>query len=156
RPRQERLAFPRKRGYPMLPMHRLLALTGVLLTFGHTPGLLAGPITMTVTPSLAPNLLTSPNAGGYVSNALIGLEPKLAGFLTASAVAPAAYGSVTSILPSDIVVTGTPSWHGFANPGSVFGASFAAETGNRLHFGLVLKGNGTPVKLSLLSFSMVS
>ncbi len=43
-----------------------------------------------------------------------------------------------------------------ADPGTNFGAAFSGELGNRLHFGLLVNGNGTPVSLSELSFNMHS
>jgi hypothetical protein len=41
---------------------------------------------------------------------------------------------------------------GAADPGSVFGAAFAKELGNRMHFGLVIDGQGTQFSISQLTF----
>ena len=70
---------------------------------------------------------------------------------------PTAYYRVKQENDVDNIVTGFPSWKGQADPGTVFGTSFANELGNRLHFGLVIIGtNGTTFSLSELAFDMES
>jgi hypothetical protein len=50
------------------------------------------------------------------------------------------------------IVTGFSSWNGVANPTG----AYASELGNRLHFGLDVRGNGTEISIDQLSFSMAS
>lgn len=115
----------------------------------------AGVIIM-VFPSPAPNVFGSPSWPGYVTNAINALQNGLSS-VGDPATDPTAYYRVTQETDRDNIVTGFPSWKGFANPGTVFGPAFAAELGNRLHFGLVIIGtNGTLFSLSGLSFAMES
>ena len=51
------------------------------------------------------------------------------------------------------IVTGFPSWNGLADPGDVFGANFSQELGNRLQFGIDIKGGTNLISISQLSFS---
>jgi hypothetical protein len=108
-------------------------------------------VSITVTPSLAPNIYGSPSFDGYLSNAIWALENGLSSY--GDPTLPTYYSAAPSVLPiSDNIVTGFPSWDGIANPTG----AFAAELGNRLHFGLDIKGNGSLISISELSFSAVS
>ncbi len=114
----------------------------------------AGP-TGTVTPALAPNGWGSPSFGSWADNALAALKTGASSYGTPGT--PTYYQvAPTTLSVLDNVVTGFPSWNGRADPGSVFGAAFAGELGNRLHFGLDLKGNGTKLAIGLLSFDSLS
>jgi len=113
-------------------------------------------ILIQVFPSPAPNAFGSPSWNpGYVTNALNALENGLIS-VGNPATSPTAYYRVTTESDRDNIVTGFPSWKGFANPGAMFGAAFASELGNRLHFGVHILGNGTQFSLSQLSFDMES
>jgi hypothetical protein len=107
--------------------------------------------TIMVFPSVAPNAYGSPSYPGYVSNAVYALENGLSSYGTPGT--PQYYQQVSSIAPSQMIVTGFPSWLGQADPGTVFGAPFANELGNRPLFGLVINGNGTQISIDKLSFS---
>lgn len=115
-----------------------------------------GAVLIQVFPSPAPNAFGSPSWNpGYVQNALNALENGLSS-VGNPATTPTAYYQVTTEGDRDNIVTGFPSWKGFANPGAMFGAAFASELGNRLHFGVHILGNGTRFSLSGLSFDMES
>ncbi len=115
-----------------------------------------GAVLIQVFPSPAPNAFGSPSWNpGYVQNALNALENGLSS-VGNPATSPTAYYRVTTEGDRDNIVTGFPSWRGFANPGAMFGPAFANELGNRLHFGVHISGNGTQFSLSGLSFDMES
>jgi hypothetical protein len=70
---------------------------------------------------------------------------------------PSYYAAQTvPLTPFDLIVTGFASWHGVADPGTVFGAAYANELGNRVHFGLDIDGQGTQFSISQLSFTETS
>ena len=54
------------------------------------------------------------------------------------------------------MVTSFPSWMGVADPGTVFGPAFAQESGNRLTFGMDIKGGTNLISIAQLSFTMTS
>ncbi len=110
-----------------------------------------------VVPSSAPNVYGSPSWAGYQTNALNSLENGL-GNIGSRNVTPTAYEQLNGIYaPGDVMVTSFPSWRGQADPGTAFGASFANEYGNRLHFGLHAYGDGTTrFKLNDLTFAIHS
>jgi hypothetical protein len=110
--------------------------------------------TIMVIPSVAPNAFGSPSYPGYVSNAIFALENGLSSYGMPGT--PQYYQQESTIAPNQMVVTGFPSWLGQADPGTVFGAPFANELGNRPLFGLVVNGNGTPISISELGFSASS
>lgn len=124
-----------------------LAISAVVIGSAHaTPA-----ISITVTPSLAPNAFGSPNWPGYVSNAVTALYNGFSAFGSASS--PDYYSAVTGpINVKDNIVTGFNSWRGDANPGGDYGAAFAGEYGNRLHFGVVIEGHGVQFSISEMSF----
>jgi PEP-CTERM motif len=115
-------------------------------------------ITLTVTPSLAPNGFGSPSWPTYVTNAQNALQNGLSSSGTPNA--PTFYQALangSTIGANEIVATDFNSWLGSANPGTVYGSQYANELGNRLHFGLTAIGsNGTTFSLSELSFNMTS
>ena len=113
-------------------------------------------VTMEVFPSPAPNVFGStPGWAGYVPNALDALEHYKSA-VGDPALTPTAYYRALFLDERMNIVTTFPSWNGYANPGSRFGAAFASEEGNRITFGLHILGNGTKVKLSNLSRVMHS
>jgi len=131
-------------------LKRLLVTLGVFTWCAH-----AGVVIM-VFPSPAPNAFGSPSWPGYVTNAINALQNGLPS-VGNPANDPTAYFRVSTETDRDNIVTGFPSWKGFANPGTKFGPAFANELGNRLHFGLAIIGtNGTTFSLSGLSFDMES
>jgi len=116
---------------------------------------LGGPITITVTPSIAPNAFGSPYWDAYVANAVSALETLQ--MSNGDPALPSYYLAQTAPLtPYEVIATGFPSWHGQADPGTVFGAAFANELGNRVHFGIDINGNGTQFSISQLSFAETS
>ena len=128
-------------------MRRLLPVVVLALTL---TGVACAIPTIMVFPSVAPNAYGSPSYPGYVSNAIFALENNLSTNGTPGT--PEYYEQVSSIAPSQVVATGFPSWLGQADPGTVFGAPFAGELGNRPLFGVVIDGNGTQFSISQLSF----
>jgi len=125
---------------------RHLALALGLLSIAGTA---SAAITIEVYPSVAPNAFGSPSYDPWVGNAIYALENNLS---TYGASGPAQYNRVTNITWRDISVYGFNVWRGVYNPGSPYGS----ELGNRLHFGLHAKGNGTKFSLSQVSFAMHS
>jgi hypothetical protein len=115
----------------------------------------AGTPTMSEFPSPAPNAFGSPSFAPYTTNAISALGSGQAAVGNPAAT-PTAYFRVTSLDDRGNIVTGFPSWKGFINPGTAFGAAFSSELGNRVHFGLHILGNGTQFKLSNLQFHMHS
>ena len=111
-------------------------------------------VTINVTPSVAPNAFGSPSYAGYVTNAIGALhdgdstrgDPSL----------PTYYAAQSNVKADEVIVTGFPSWHGKADPGAVFGPSFANELGNRMLFGLKVDGGGQQFSISQLSFNGTS
>ena len=66
---------------------------------------------------------------------------------------PEAYAVLTSYTPADVMVTSFHSWQGVADPSS----PFASELGNRLHFGVDIRGDGTvQFALNDLTFAITS
>lgn len=120
-----------------------------------TTSAFGGPISITITPSIAPNAFGGAGWPGYVANAVTAIEtfqltngdPSLPSYYAAQTV---------PLMPFDLIVTGFPSWHAQADPGTVFGPAFANEYGNRVHFGLDINGNGTQFSISQLSFTETS
>lgn len=116
---------------------------------------IAGAIpTIMVFPSVAPNAFGSPSYNDYVTNAIFALENGLSSYGLPGT--PAYYQQVSNITTNQMIVTGFPSWLGQADPGTVFGAPYANELGNRPLFGLVVNGNGTQISIGGLGFSAFS
>lgn len=110
-------------------------------------------ITMDVVASSAPNGYGSPSWGGYAANALTGLENGLSSVGDRST-NPTGYEAAPAVvLPGEIEVTTFKSWRGQANPTG----AFAAELGNRMHFGLHAYGDGySQFALNDLTFALHS
>ncbi len=130
-------------------MKRALIFAAILLQAMSGPA--GAATTMDVYPSLAPNVFGSPSWGGYVANALAWLEAE-SGPMGDPTADPTAYKTVSTIGPYDNLVTSFNSWQGVASPG----APFAAELGNRLHFGLHIVSLGSTFTLSGLKFAIHS
>lgn len=117
----------------------------------------AGSITINVYPWLAPNVYGSPNFNQAALNADAAI---LDGSLVGGTVGTPTYvqlgnGSL-NVNSAQVVVTGFPSWMGVADPSSAFGAPFANEYGNRMHFAFLAVGNGMKLSASQISFVMAS
>lgn len=111
-------------------------------------------ITGDVEASLAPNAFGSPSYGSYVGNAIQGLYLGVSSFGTVGL--PDYYQQISGpISVKDNIVTGFSSWRGTA-PGSVYGAPFANELGNRVLFGVDIRGNGSLISIDQLSFTAAS
>jgi len=113
----------------------------------------AGP-TITVVPTLAPNVYGSPSWGDWVTNSITALENNQSSY--GDPTSPTYYQAQSTVSATQTIVTGFPSWLGSADPSSVYGSAFANELGNRMTFGLVVNGNGTQFSISQLGFSAAS
>lgn len=136
-------------------MKRLIVISAAvavmaLMLSGMAVAMVSLGLTLTVTPSSAPNVYGSPSWDPYVGNALYAIENGLSAYGTPGQ--PTYYSGVSLLTREQNVVTGFNSWNGVANPA----APFAGELGNRLHFGLHVMGYGTKFKLGNLSFLMSS
>jgi hypothetical protein len=132
----------------------LAGLSLAALPLATVPGKAQSFPSLHVAPSLAPNAYGSPSFAPYSVNAVNALQ---AGSITnGDPTKPTYYSTVSNITTRDIVVTGFPSWHGQANPGSVYGADFANELGNRLHFGVQIISSDIAFSLNDVQFSMNS
>jgi hypothetical protein len=106
---------------------------------------------ITVTPALAPNQFGSPSYSTWQSNALTALE--LGQSTYGDPLSPTYYSAAPTDLTVDQnVVTDFSSWMGVADPSG----AFAGEYGNRLSFGVDIKGDGSLISISDLGFSAVS
>ncbi len=114
----------------------------------------AAPVTIDIFPTLAPKAFGSPSWGGWVANATYALENGLSSYGDPNS--PTYYSQESVVPGSAVMVTSYNSWMGVANPGAVFGAAFANELGNRLHFGVVMNGHGDKISASQISFSATS
>jgi hypothetical protein len=143
----------------MIDARKWFALSLVMLglTAGSSSEALAD-LTITVTPSLAPNAFGSPSYSGYVSNAIGALETGATS--AGDPNSPTYYQAIAngaSIDANQIIVSGFPSWLGQADPGTAFGPAYANELGNRLLFGLSITSNsGQTFSISELSFAATS
>ncbi|GAO38180.1 hypothetical protein SCH01S_09_00270 [Sphingomonas changbaiensis NBRC 104936] len=70
--------------------------------------------------------------------------------------APTYFHAQSVVGASQGIVTGFPSWKGFADPGTKFGAAFANELGNRMHFSLRITGDDQQISISQLMLTMAS
>ena len=114
-----------------------------------------GDITVTVTTSLAPNAYGSPSWSGYVSNAIYALENGLSSYGDPNL--PTYYSDNSDLYANQPLVTSFNSWMGYADPGAEFGAAFADELGNRMHFGLLITAtHGETFNIDDLSFTSSS
>ena len=125
-------------------------LTALALPF-FSPAQAQG-ITITVIPALAPNVYGSPNWNAWVSNATTAIANGYASYGDPSS--PSYYQQAPAVISvTNDIVTGFPSWDGLADPGDIFGANFSQELGNRLQFGIDIKGGTNLISISQLSFS---
>ncbi|MFZ0827561.1 MAG: hypothetical protein WAO02_09085 [Verrucomicrobiia bacterium] len=109
-------------------------------------------ITISVVPALAPNVYGSPNWNAWVSNATTAIANGYSSYGDPSS--PSYYQWAPGVISiTNDLVTGFPSWNGLADPGNVFGASFSQELGNRLQFGIDIKGGTNLISISQLAFS---
>ena len=109
-------------------------------------------ISITVIPALAPNVYGSPNWNAWVSNATTALINGYSAYGDPSS--PAYYQQAPAVITvTNNIVTGFPSWNGVADPGNVFGANYSQELGNRIQFGIDIKGGTNLISISQLSFS---
>lgn len=134
-----------------------------MLRYGFVPFVLlaaampvsGAPIQITIIPSIAPNSFGGAGWPGYAANALAALETSQV--TAGDPWSPSYYSAQTTpVSPGDLIVTGFPSWLGQPAPAEAFGPAFANEYGNRVHFGLVINGNGTKFSLSELTFTEAS
>lgn len=110
-------------------------------------------VTIQVVPSSAPNAFGSPSWGAYNTNALNSLENNL-GNIGDRNTDPTAYEVAPAIVDAgEYMVSSFNSWRGQVSPAS----PFAAELGNRMHFGLHASGDGvTQFTLEDVSFEVTS
>jgi hypothetical protein len=134
---------------------RRLIFGGIFLTALALPCFSAAQaqgITITVIPALAPNVYGSPNWNAWVSNATTAIANGFSSYGDPSS--PSYYQRAPEVISvTNDIVTGFPSWNGLANPGDIFGVNFSQELGNRLQFGIDIKGGTNLISISQLSFS---
>lgn len=112
-------------------------------------------ISITVIPAIAPNVYGSPNWNAWVSNATTAIQNGY--FTNGDPSSPAFYQQSPSVISvTNNIVTGFPSWEGLADPGDIFGTAYAQEEGNRLQFGVDIKGGTNLISISQLSFTALS
>jgi hypothetical protein len=128
----------------------LLAMVAALLAAGAKAQ--AQSVTITIIPALAPNAYGSPYWNAWVSNATTAI---INGYTTCGDPSlPSYYQRAPAVIAAtNCMVTSFPSWNGMANPGTVFGANFAGEYGNRIQFGIDIKGGTNLISISQLSFT---
>lgn len=133
--------------------HVLAGLCAVSVFAAMAGSAFAGTITVTVTPSSAPNAYGSSSWSGYAANALSSLQGG-GGNVGTRATDPTAYEMLgSSYEAGDVMVSSFNSWRGVPSPSS----PFASEYGNRLHFGLAAVGDGSETfTLADVSFSITS
>lgn len=109
-------------------------------------------ISITVIPALAPNAYGSPNWNAWVSNATTAI---INGYpACGDPASPSYYQQAPAVISvTNDIVTGFPSWNSVADPGDVFGANYSQELGNRIQFGIDIKGGTNLISISQLSFS---
>jgi hypothetical protein len=134
----------------------LVVLVGLLAHLWAEAQTQAGTISISVRPSLSPDLFSSPSSNGYISNAISALQngtPSIGN----PANDPAAYFNVSSVSSNEFTVTGSP---GFWRGQTVSSGPFAGEFGNFLEFGVVVTGNisgsGPKIELDKVGFVATS
>ncbi len=137
----------------------MLSRTGFLfLAVGLGASSLPAAITIQVFPASAPNVFSSPSFNTWRDNAINALY---SGATFAGSSGPSFYSQYAnnSTLPTALnIASSFPSWQGRANPGTVFGAAYANESGNRLDFGVVIRRGATDAQFSIsqLAFDLAS
>lgn len=133
-----------------------IALVSIALLSFEKPALAQeGPFTISVYPSFAPNAFGSPSFAPWDANAISAL---MSGSSSAgTSTLPSYYEQIPNGANVPLwIATNFPSWHAFADPGTVFGPAFANELGNRLYFNTHINGNGFSFNLTQLSFQATS
>jgi hypothetical protein len=102
-----------------------------------------------VTPWVAPNGYGSPSYAAAEANAIYALYHQLNSY---GAAGPTQFNAQSNVTASEVIVTGFNSWRGVAGPGALHQNEF----GNRMHFGLVINGQGSQFSISQLSFVTTS
>ncbi len=123
------------------------------------PAAASAQVTLTVTPSVAPNAFGSPSFNGWASNAVQALYTGQTSFGTAGT--PTFYQGLASGAPINSNVnlaTNFPAWQGSASPATTFGPAFANELGNRVHWGvsIISASSANTVTLAGLDFTLNS
>lgn len=136
-------------------MHNInLATVAAIGVASCMSGLASATVTITVVASSAPNYYGSPSWGTYSSNAMYALRNGLANYGGDQSVTPTAYAALgaTADVGTNMVSGYAPgfplsdfySWMGQSNPTG----AFAAERGNRIHFGMSMVSSvGTQIQL---------
>ncbi|MGE3935695.1 MAG: hypothetical protein AB7F67_20705, partial [Rhodospirillaceae bacterium] len=127
-------------------------LASALAAFAAAPA--AADVIIDVYASSAPNIFGSPSWNGYLSNAMNALQNELSNVGGSRDTIPTAYEQLGGkFVPGDVMVTSFNSWRGVASPA----APFAAELGNRIHFGLLARGtDGMQFSLNQVSYNVTS
>jgi hypothetical protein len=128
------------------------AALGIMFVMVFAPS--AGAMTLNVTPWLAPNAYGSPSFATAQQNAVQAMFLGVDSYGVAGT--PGYFQARPNVSTSEVIVTGFNSWLGQANPGATFGAAFAGEFGNRMHFALRADGQGAQFSISEMSFSAIS
>ncbi|MCA9152456.1 MAG: PEP-CTERM sorting domain-containing protein [Planctomycetales bacterium] len=138
----------------------LIGMTSVSTYGALSPIVVNTPVSINVYPAYAPHGPISPSWTDYVVNAITALEADdpIEGDRS---VDPSGYEHVSGpVLPTEMMYTDYNSWLGMADPNPAFAALpdvFEAEFGNRIHFGLHIKSDGTkPFSLSDISWKLDS
>lgn len=115
----------------------------------------ASAIEIQVTPWSAPNGYGSPSFDGAVSNQIYALRNGLTAY--GNPALPTYYQAAPAVMDvRDNIVTGFPSWKGDADPVGTYGAAFGSEFGNRLHFGIDIRGQESKIAIVNLAFTAFS
>jgi hypothetical protein len=128
----------------------------VALMLLSVPMVASADTVIVVSPAIAPNAFGSPSYAGWEANAVSALQAGVPAF--GSPTSPTYYSQTATTTAGGIIVTNFPSWMGQADPGSVFGAAYANELGNRAHFSFHIGQTGplTAFSISQLSFNLTS
>ncbi len=128
---------------------REIALAG-LIAFALTAGVQAS-VTLQVESAIAPTKGSSQSWTAWRDDCLKHLAQTTAGKRSATPL-PTAYRPLDTAHRGQIVVSGFPSWEGFAEPAG----AYAGEFGSRLHFPLRVLGNGARIRLADLRGSVTT
>jgi hypothetical protein len=119
-------------------------------------------VTIDVFPTIAPNV-SSVSGAVWSTNAVDTIYTTTAAGASYATMTGGTIGTPTyfsrapsTIQASDMFVTAFNSWNGRSDPEKSFGDDFADENGNRLHFSVLVQGNGQKISLSQLSFVLTS
>jgi hypothetical protein len=128
----------------------------VALSLTFLPAVVQADPTIFVAPTIAPNTFGSPSFAAWQANAVAALQAGSSSAGTPGT--PSHYSQTNTTTAGGIIVTNFPSWMGQADPGSVFGAGYANELGNRAHFSIHIGQTGalTAFSISQLSFNLTA